>query len=69
MDKVMEAKAQGVVFYILKWDNAGAWEYPEINEALKEQHIPTLLFIEQNYFEPGTQNIKNDVEQFIRKLG
>jgi benzoyl-CoA reductase/2-hydroxyglutaryl-CoA dehydratase subunit BcrC/BadD/HgdB len=67
----VEAKAQGVLFFFLEWDNAPAWEYPDQKKALEEKGIPTICFEMQNYLLPATdkKQIKTSLEQFIESIG
>lgn len=66
----VEAKAQGVFFFLLEWDNAPAWEYPEQKKALGEEGIPTVCFEMQKYLlsDIDKKQIKNSLEQFVEAL-
>jgi benzoyl-CoA reductase/2-hydroxyglutaryl-CoA dehydratase subunit BcrC/BadD/HgdB len=65
-----EAKAQGVIFYFLEWDNAPAWEYPDQKSVLEEKGIPTSCFEMQKYFisDPERERLRTQVEQFIKTI-
>jgi benzoyl-CoA reductase/2-hydroxyglutaryl-CoA dehydratase subunit BcrC/BadD/HgdB len=67
----VEAKAQGVLFFFLEWDNAPAWEYPDQKKALEEKGIPTLCFEMQKYLLSDTdkKQIKTSLERFIEAIG
>ncbi len=67
VEKAVEAKAQGVIFYFLEWDNAPAWEYPDQKKALEERGIPSLCFEMQKYLlsDRDKEQIRDSVEQFI----
>jgi benzoyl-CoA reductase/2-hydroxyglutaryl-CoA dehydratase subunit BcrC/BadD/HgdB len=61
-----EAKAQGVIFNIQRFDEIQAWETPDEIKALKEIGIPSLYLKDQPYriSEPGA--LKNRIEEFIK---
>jgi benzoyl-CoA reductase/2-hydroxyglutaryl-CoA dehydratase subunit BcrC/BadD/HgdB len=65
-----EAKARGVIFFFLEWDNAPAWEYPDQKKALEEAGIPTLCFEMQKYLlsDIDKKQIKTSLEQFVKDL-
>jgi benzoyl-CoA reductase/2-hydroxyglutaryl-CoA dehydratase subunit BcrC/BadD/HgdB len=65
---VSEAKAQGVIFNLLRFDEIQAWETPDEIKALKEKGIPFLYLKDQPYriTEPGA--LKNRVEEFIKGI-
>jgi benzoyl-CoA reductase/2-hydroxyglutaryl-CoA dehydratase subunit BcrC/BadD/HgdB len=67
----VEAKAQGVLFFFLEWDNAPAWEYPDQKKALEEKGISTICFEMQNYLLSDTdkKQIKTSIERFIEAIG
>jgi benzoyl-CoA reductase/2-hydroxyglutaryl-CoA dehydratase subunit BcrC/BadD/HgdB len=67
----VEAKAQGVLFFFLEWDNAPAWEYPDQKKTLEEHGIPTLCFEMQKYLLSDTdkKQIEASVERFIESIG
>ncbi|GAI34385.1 unnamed protein product, partial [marine sediment metagenome] len=66
-----EAKAQGMIFFFLEWDNAPAWEYPDQKKALAEKGIPALCFEMQKYLlsDIDKKQIKNSLEQFVAAIG
>jgi len=66
----VEAKAQGVLFFFLEWDNAPAWEYPDQKKALEDKGIPTLCFEMQKYLlsDIGKKRIKTSLGQFVEDL-
>ena len=71
LQSAVEAKAQGVIFFFLEWDNAPAWEYPDQKKALEEKGIPTLCFEMQKYLLSDTdkKQIKTRIEQFVEAIG
>jgi benzoyl-CoA reductase/2-hydroxyglutaryl-CoA dehydratase subunit BcrC/BadD/HgdB len=68
LKKAIEAKAQGVIFYILDWDPSQLWDYPEQNRVLENKSIPTVSFIQQKYLisEPGL--LKAGIEKFVESI-
>ena len=71
LQSAVEAKAQGVIFFFLEWDNAPAWEYPDQKKALEEKGIPTLCFEMQKYFlsDPERERLRTRIEQFVEAIG
>jgi benzoyl-CoA reductase/2-hydroxyglutaryl-CoA dehydratase subunit BcrC/BadD/HgdB len=65
---VSEAKAQGVIFNIHRFDEIQAWETPDEIKALKEKGIPSLYLKDQPYriSEPGA--LKSRIEEFIKGI-
>ncbi len=67
-DKALEAKAQGVVFYVLDWDPPGIWDYPGQKAALDKAGIPTICFMPQPYRLTDAKSMKNSIENFVRTI-
>ena len=70
VERAMEAKSQGVIFFFLEWDSAPAWDYPDQKKALEEKGIPTLCFDMQKYLlsDPEKTRIKTRVEQWLESI-
>jgi benzoyl-CoA reductase/2-hydroxyglutaryl-CoA dehydratase subunit BcrC/BadD/HgdB len=70
LKSVVEARAQGVVFNILKWDYTQTWETPDEIRALEERGIPVLSFKNQEYLlsDPDKKEIKTQVKEFIESI-
>lgn len=68
--KSVSAGAQGVIFYLLEWDPAPAWDQPDQKNALKEKGIPSLYFSDQKYLLSDSDKalLKSEVEHFIRTI-
>jgi benzoyl-CoA reductase/2-hydroxyglutaryl-CoA dehydratase subunit BcrC/BadD/HgdB len=66
----VEAKAQGVVFFFLEWDNAPAWEYPDQKKVPEENGIAALCFEMQKYMLSDTdkKQIENSLERFAESI-
>jgi benzoyl-CoA reductase/2-hydroxyglutaryl-CoA dehydratase subunit BcrC/BadD/HgdB len=66
----VEAKAQGVLFFFLEWDNAPVWEYPDQKKALEENGIPSLCFEMQKYLlsDADKKQMKTSLERFIKAI-
>ncbi len=65
LKKVEEARAQGVIFYILDWDPSQLWDYPAQNKALQKANIPAVSFIKQQYLISQPEPLKADIHKFI----
>ena len=68
LEKVLEAKAQGVIFYIYEWDGSGTWDYPDVNMVLKKNGIPTLLLNDQKYLLSEPEKLRSQIREFITSL-
>ncbi|MFC1867274.1 2-hydroxyacyl-CoA dehydratase subunit D [Thermodesulfobacteriota bacterium] len=70
LQKSLEAKAQGAVFFIDEWDYAQAWDYPDLKEALEANGIPTVCFKKQKYLlsDSERERLKIGIEDFIKKI-
>ncbi len=68
--KSVSAGAQGVIFYLLEWDPAPAWDQPDQKNALEEKGISSLYFSDQKYLLSDSDKalLKTDVERFIRTI-
>lgn len=62
-----EYKADGVIYYNLQFCHTYSVEYELVKEALQKKGIPTL-FIETDYSENDTGQIKTRVQAFIEML-
>jgi benzoyl-CoA reductase/2-hydroxyglutaryl-CoA dehydratase subunit BcrC/BadD/HgdB len=66
--KALEAKAQGVVFFILESDDAPSWDYPEQRKALEQQGIPSLCIDMQPYQLTDTESVRRKIESFLGNI-
>lgn len=66
--KALEAKAQGVVFFILDADDAPSWDYPEQRKALEARGIPTLCLDMQPYKISNAEELKSKIKAFTDEL-
>ena len=65
---VEASQAQGVVFFLLKFCDPHAFDYPDLKEKLERQKIPTLLV----EIEPGSVSlgaVETRVKAFVETLG
>ena len=71
VQRVLEAGAQGVIFFFLEWDTAPAWEYPDQKKALEDRGIATISFEMQKYrfSDNDREHIKGRLEEFVRSIG
>lgn len=67
----VKAKAQGVIFFLLEWDPALAWDQPDQKKVFDEKGIPSLCFSDQKYSlsDSDLAILKNNVEQFVGTIG
>lgn len=49
VDGVVKSKAEAVLFYLLEWDPAPAWDLPVQKKALEQKGFSTLSFQDQKY--------------------
>lgn len=68
LDKALEAKADGVVFYIIEGENPPSWDYPEQRRALEEHGIATLLLPRQAYPLANPEELESRITTFVRAL-
>jgi benzoyl-CoA reductase subunit C len=67
VDAVRENKANGVIFFLLKFCDPHAFDYPYLKEMLEKQNIPSVLFeIEDQVSSEG--QIKTRCEAFMEML-
>lgn len=64
---VKEYKADGVIYYNLSFCHTYSVEYKKVEEALNKENIP-VMFIETDYSEEDSGQIKTRVEAFIEML-
>ena len=66
----LEAKAQGVIFFLYEWDPAPSWDQPDQAKALEDKGIPSFPFNMQKYAmsDQDRKTLKKDVEQFVASL-
>lgn len=67
--KALEAKAQGVIFFILESDDAPSWDYPEQRKALEQLGIPTLCIDRQPYALSDIEGLKSRIQVFLGRIG
>jgi benzoyl-CoA reductase/2-hydroxyglutaryl-CoA dehydratase subunit BcrC/BadD/HgdB len=67
VESAVKAKAQGVIFHQLKWDEPLEWEYPDQKRELEKHNIPILRLASQEYKMSDTarEQIRSMVEDFI----
>jgi benzoyl-CoA reductase/2-hydroxyglutaryl-CoA dehydratase subunit BcrC/BadD/HgdB len=63
-----EAKAQGVIFNIHRFDEIQAWETPDEIKELKEIGIPSLYLKDQPYRISEPVSLKNRIDEFIKSF-
>ncbi len=68
--KAVEAKAQGVIFYLMEWDPAMAWDQPDQKKNLAEKGIPSICFSDQKYLlsDSDRSSIRKTVQTFVDSI-
>jgi benzoyl-CoA reductase/2-hydroxyglutaryl-CoA dehydratase subunit BcrC/BadD/HgdB len=62
------AKAQGVIFFHILYDDAVGWDYPDQKKELEKLGIPVLVLQDQLYSLPNKDEIAEKVSAFIKTL-
>lgn len=63
-----EAKAQGVIFNYLKWDDSHGWHYPRQRDALNKVGIPSLALDMQEYKIENPEQLRTRIEAFVEMI-
>lgn len=63
-----EAKADGVIFNYLKWDDAHGWHYPNQRNALDNAGIPSIAFDMQEYKIENPEQLRTRIEAFVEMI-
>jgi len=69
VDQVKKTKAQAVIFYINKFDDAASWDYTEQMKAVKDIGVPVLLLRDQPYVMKGNEELREIIGRFIESVG
>jgi hypothetical protein len=65
-----ESKAEAVIFFLLEWDPAPAWDQPEQQKALHEKGVKTLHLGAQKYDLSETKaSVRAQLEQLLEEIG
>ena len=62
-----DAKAEGVIFFFLEYDDMPAWKYPEQKQLLEHNSIPNLCFRMQRYRLSDTDSMRLKIEAFVEE--
>ena len=65
--KAGDAKAQGVIFYLMEWDPAVAWDQPDQKKELAGKGIPSICFSDQKYLpsDSDQSTVRQAVQTFV----
>lgn len=66
--QAIEAKADGVIFFLLAGEDPPAWDYPEQRNALEARGIRTVCLDQQPYAPTDMVELKTRVESFVQSL-
>ena len=64
----LEAKPQGVIFNIHRFDEMQAWEIPDEIKALKEKGIPSIYLKDQPYLITEPETVKTKIVEFVKGI-
>ena len=65
----VSAKAQGEIFFHLRYDDSVGWDYPDQKKELEKQGIPVLVFEEQQYRILNRNELLDKAKTFLDKIG
>jgi benzoyl-CoA reductase/2-hydroxyglutaryl-CoA dehydratase subunit BcrC/BadD/HgdB len=68
VQKAVEAKVDGALFFVLRGENPPAWDYPEQRQALEARGIPTLYLDQQPYALTEADALRARVKAFVQSL-
>lgn len=70
VQKALEAKAQGAIFYHNEWDFAVTWDHPDLKKEMEKNGIPTICFKKKQYLISNSERekLKTDIAEFINSL-
>jgi benzoyl-CoA reductase/2-hydroxyglutaryl-CoA dehydratase subunit BcrC/BadD/HgdB len=68
LENVVSAKAEGVIFNVLEYDDVQTWEIPSMIQKLKEINIPWLHLKHQPYNIKDTTTLASTLDEFIRGI-
>lgn len=68
--QAVDAKAEGVIFYLFEWDPALAWDQPDQKKALEEKTIPSICFSDQKYALSDSDRplLKKAIQPFVERV-
>lgn len=64
----VDAKAQGVIFNVLRFDEIQAWETPEEMKALRERGVPSLYLKDQPYLIYDVEALRAKITEFVKSI-
>ncbi|MBU9723177.1 MULTISPECIES: 2-hydroxyacyl-CoA dehydratase subunit D [Bacillaceae] len=67
-ENVVAAKAQGVISFIYRSDDAPSWDFPEQKKILDKLGIPVLLLDKQDYKVADEKGLRKKLNQFIDEI-
>ena len=66
--QVRASQSQGVIFFIYEADDAPSWDFPEQKRALEARGIPVLLLDRRPYRFDETDELRGQVESFVKSI-
>jgi len=68
LKNALEARAQGAIFNVNRFDEIQAWETPDEIKALKGKGIPSLYLKDQPYLITEPSELKTRIEEFVKSI-
>jgi benzoyl-CoA reductase/2-hydroxyglutaryl-CoA dehydratase subunit BcrC/BadD/HgdB len=68
VDAALEAKADGVIFHQLQWDDTIGWDWPDQQKELEKHGIKTLALDFQDYRISAPERLKLRIQAFVESI-
>jgi benzoyl-CoA reductase/2-hydroxyglutaryl-CoA dehydratase subunit BcrC/BadD/HgdB len=68
VSRATEARADGVICFVVEDDDAAAWDYPEQKKALEALGIPSMFIDRQPYLAKEPDQLKLGIESFLGSM-
>ena len=68
IDAALEAKADGVIFYQLQWDDTVGWDWPDQQKELERHGIKTMALDFQEYRVSAPERLKLRIQAFVESI-
>lgn len=68
IDATLEAKADGVIFHQLQWDDTVGWDWPDQQRELENHGIKTLALDFQDFRISAPERLKLRIQAFVESI-
>lgn len=68
VEQVKECGAEGVIFFMRKYDEASTWDYPEQRQALETLGIPSRVFVAQPYELTNRSQLMEEMKALVAEI-